>query len=107
MPDYIQVVTTVAREEDAQKVARTLVEERLAACVQIVGPITSIYRWQGATETSHEWQCWAKSRHELYPRIEEAIRKVHPYEVPEIHAVPVIAGSASYLAWLDDEVAQP
>jgi periplasmic divalent cation tolerance protein len=106
MPDYIQVVTTVSREEDARQIARTLVEQRLAACVQIVGPITSIYRWQGAIETSQEWQCWAKSRRELYPRIEEAVRKVHPYEVPEILAVPVLAGSESYLKWVDGEVMQ-
>ena len=68
MPDYIQVVTTTEHREDADRIARTLVEERLAACVQVVGPISSTYRWRGAIETAQEWQCWAKSRRDLYDR---------------------------------------
>jgi len=72
--------------------------------VQIVGPITSTYRWKGEIHSSQEWQCWAKSRRILYEAIEEAIRSCHPYEVPEILAVPITAGSRSYLAWLDEEV---
>ena len=103
MPDYIQVVTTTASRDEAERIARSLVEERLAACVQIVGPITSTYRWQGKIETSEEWQCWAKSRGELYAQIEQAIRRLHPYEVPEILAVPVVAGSEGYLKWLREE----
>ena len=105
MTDYIQVVTTTERREDAERIARALVEARLAACVQVTGPITSTYRWHGQIETAQEWQCWAKSRRELFERIEQAIRRVHPYEVPEILAIPVLAGSADYLAWLDGEVA--
>jgi len=70
--------------------------------VQILGPITSTYRWQGAVETSEEWLCLVKSRRELYPQIEEAIRRLHPYDVPEILAVPVVAGIASYVAWLEE-----
>jgi len=104
MPEYIQVVTTTASREDAERIARVLVEERLAACVQVIGPISSMYRWQGAIETSQEWLCLAKSRRELYDAIEKAIRRAHPYQVPEILAVPVVAGSADYLAWLDQEV---
>ena len=88
MPDYIQVVTTTEKQEDAQRIGRALVEGRLAACVQLVGPITSTYRWQGKIETAQEWQCWAKSRRELYDQIEQAIRRIHPYEVPEILAIP-------------------
>ncbi len=103
MTDYIQVVTTTQRKQDAEAIARALVQERLAACVQIVGPITSTYRWQGQIETSEEWQCWAKSRRALYDEIEQAILRLHAYEVPEILAVPVLAGSRSYLAWLDEE----
>ena len=74
--------------------------------MQIVGPITSTYRWQGKIETGEEWQCWAKTRGELFARVEEAIRRIHPYEVPEILAVPVVAGSARYLAWLEAEIEQ-
>jgi len=98
---YIQVVTTTARREEAERIARELVESRLAACAQVLGPITSTYRWQGKVENDQEWQCWVKTRGELFARIEEAIRRIHPYEVPEILAMPVVAGSASYLAWLD------
>lgn len=105
MAEYLQVVTTTARRDEAEQIARTLVDERLAACVQIVGPITSIYRWKGILESSEEWQCWAKTRRDLYDRVEQAIRRGHPYEVPEILAIPVLAGSASYLAWIDAETA--
>ncbi len=104
MPDYIQVMTTTASREDAERIAEALVAERLAACVQVLGPITSTYRWQGAIETAQEWLCLAKSRGELYEKIEEAIRRLHPYEVPEILALPVVAGSGAYLAWLDGEL---
>ncbi len=101
MTSYIQVVTTTARREEAQRIARELVEKRLAACAQVVGPITSIYRWQDKIETDEEWQCWCKTRGELFTQVEEAIRSMHPYETPEILAVPVVAGSERYLAWLD------
>ena len=103
MSPYIQIVTTTARRDEAERIARELVEARLAACVQIVGPITSTYRWQGKIETGEEWQCWAKTRGELFARVEEAISRIHPYEVPEILALPVLAGGARYLAWLDAE----
>jgi periplasmic divalent cation tolerance protein len=104
MTDYIQVVTTTETEEDAGRIARLLVEERLAACVQILGPVTSTYRWKGAIETSREWQCVAKSRRGLFAEVEKAIRRVHPYEVPEILAVPLVAGSEGYLEWLETEL---
>ena len=102
--EHVQVITTTERKEDAEAIARRLVEERLAACVQIIGPITSTYRWKGKIETSQEWQCWAKSRRDRYEQIERAITRLHPYDVPEILAVPITAGSRSYLAWLDEEV---
>ena len=104
MFEYIQVVTTTEHREDAERIARALVEDRLAACVQIVGPIGSTYRWRGAIETAQEWQCWAKTRRDLYDEIEVTIRHLHPYEVPEILALPVVAGYADYLAWLNGEV---
>jgi periplasmic divalent cation tolerance protein len=104
MIDFIQVVTTTEHREDAEQIARLLVERRLAACAQVTGPITSIYRWHGQIETAGEWQCWAKSRRDLYDQIEQAIRQIHPYEVPEILAVPILTGNADYLAWLENEV---
>lgn len=107
MSEYIQVVTTTERQEDAQQIARMLVESRLAACVQIVGPIVSTYRWQGKIEAAQEWQCWAKSRRGLYEEIEQAIRRIHPYEVPEILAMAVLGGNASYLEWVTKETQEP
>ena len=103
MTDFIQVVTTTEHRADAERIARALVEERLAACVQVTGPITSTYRWHGKIETAQEWQCWAKSRRDLYNEVEQAIRRLHPYEVPEILAMPILAGSADYLKWLREE----
>ncbi|MFZ1932126.1 MAG: divalent-cation tolerance protein CutA [Thermoguttaceae bacterium] len=106
MSDYIQVVTTTERREDAERIAAALVEERLAACVQVTGPVASTYRWHGKIETAQEWQCCAKSRGDLYAQIEQTIRRLHPYEVPEILAMPILAGSADYLAWLDAETGE-
>ena len=107
MNEYIQVATTVATEKEATAIAALLVEQRLAACVQVVGPMTSHYRWQGKIETAGEYLCLAKSRAALYPEIEAAIKAVHPYEVAEIIAMPIIAGSKEYLAWLGAEVREP
>jgi periplasmic divalent cation tolerance protein len=104
MNGYIQVITTTAERADAQKLARALVEQRLAACVQIVGPIESTYHWQGNVETGQEFQCWIKTRSDLYEALEQAILKLHPYSVPEVLAIPVLAGSESYLQWLGQEL---
>ncbi len=101
MTNAIQIVTTTARLEDAQAIAAHLVEQGLAACAQISGPITSIYRWQGRVETAQEWQCVIKTRAALYEAVQQAIRDRHPYETPEILATPVAHGSPDYLAWLE------
>ena len=107
MEGFIQVTTTTEKREDAERIARSLVETRLAACVQIVGPIESIYRWKDRIETASEWLCLIKSREEVYGAIEQAIQSLHPYETPEIIAVPVAAGSRDYLDWLRCELAVP
>ena len=104
MPEFIQVLTTVERREEAERIARSLVEKRLAACVQIVGPIASTYRWKGEVEAAEEWQCLVKTRRDFYHQVERGIRLLHSYEVPEIIATPIIAGSADYLEWLDENV---
>jgi periplasmic divalent cation tolerance protein len=107
MTQYIQVVTTTGSREDAERIAKMLVERRLAACVQISGPITSTYRWEGAIETASEYQCTAKSRLDLFAQLEQAIREIHPYQTPEILATQIFAGSAAYLGWLDAELQPP
>jgi periplasmic divalent cation tolerance protein len=106
MDTVIQAMTTVDSEDRAAHIAMTLVERRLAACVQVVGPISSTYWWEGAIETAREWLCLIKTREELYSQLESAIREVHPYDVPEILAVPVVAGNPTYVEWLQQE-AQP
>ncbi len=102
----IQVFTTTASEESAAQIAEALVAARLAACVQILGPITSTYRWQGAVETAREWLCLIKTEQRRYAEVEAAILALHPYDVPEILAVPVTAGHAPYLAWLNAAVTE-
>lgn len=104
MTDCVQVLTTAGSEEEAERIAHLLVERRLAACVQVVGPIVSRYRWQGAVEEEREWQCLAKTTRVAYPEVEAMIRELHSYDEPEIVAIEIIAGSAAYLAWINENV---
>ena len=103
--DFIEVRTTTETKEDAGRIARALVEGRLAACVQIIGPIESTYSWKGKIETAMEYQCLAKTRAPLFAEVEKTIKSLHPYETPEIVAVSIATGSAEYLAWLNEEIA--
>lgn len=107
MDEFIQVITTTTEKTEAQRLAHVLVEMGLAGCVQLIGPITSVYRWQGAIEEAPEWLCLIKTSRALYAEVEETIRCLHSYETPEILAVPVIAGSVSYLAWLAVALGEP
>lgn len=102
MTEYIQVATTTETRADAQAISSAVVEKRLAACAQIVGPITSTYWWQGKIETAEEWLCVIKSKEVLYKKLERAIREIHPYKEPEIIALPIIKGSKGYLDWLNE-----
>jgi periplasmic divalent cation tolerance protein len=104
MSAHIQVLTTIDSSEAAGRLAQQLVEANLAACVQVLGPLTSTYRWEGKVETAQEWLCIAKTREDRYGEVEAAIRAAHPYQVPEILAVPVTAGHEAYLRWLDAQV---
>ena len=103
MNRYVQVITTVSKRSEADKIARVLIDKKLAACVQIIGPIKSAYRWKGRIENAKEWICLIKTRKTLYKKVESAIRKIHPYEVPEIIAMPIVAAGKDYLKWLSDE----
>lgn len=104
MTEYLQVTTTTETKEDAQKIAHSIVAKRLAGCVQVIGPITSIYRWKNKIEEANEWLCIIKSKESLYAELEKTIQKVHPYEVPEIISVPIGSGSNHYLEWLEKEI---
>jgi periplasmic divalent cation tolerance protein len=102
--EYLQLLTAASSEEEAAAIAAALVERRLAACVQISGPTTSIYRWQGEIENAREWHCVAKTAASHWDAAETAIRELHSYEEPEIIATPIVAGSAGYLRWIDDSL---
>jgi periplasmic divalent cation tolerance protein len=104
MTGHIQVMTTTEHKADAEKVAKILVEKRLAACVQIIGPLTSYFHWQDKLDTAREYLCLIKSRDDLFAELEDAIKSVHPYEVPEIIATPITKGGKDYLNWMAAEL---
>lgn len=103
MADFLQLTTATSTREEAQRIAAALVERRLAACVQIAGPVRSVYRWQGRVEQADEWLLYAKTTSERYDAAESAIREMHSYECPEVIATPIVAGSSAYLEWLAAE----
>jgi len=103
MTDKIAVLTTCATWMDAEKIAVAVLEPGLAACVNILGGVGSRYRWKGAIEKSVEQMLVIKTRAELFDRVRAAIESVHPYELPEIVALPLAAGSPAYLNWIDEE----
>lgn len=104
MTDVMVVVTTMETTADAERMANVLVAGELAACVQILPPITSLYRWQGKVEKAAEILMLIKTTRQTYPKLETAILENHPYETPEIIALPVETGSDGYLTWLKTSV---
>ena len=103
MTDKIVVFTTCSSEEEARKLAAMLIEKRLAACVNITAPLTSVYRWKGVVEESQEWLLIIKSRRERFDQLRLALESAHSYELPEVLAIPVVDGSPNYLTWVDGE----
>jgi periplasmic divalent cation tolerance protein len=97
----IIVITNAPDRAIAEKIARALVEQKLAACVNILAGCSSVYRWQGKVETADEVPLLVKTRGEIYAEVEAAIKSLHPYELPEIVAVPVAHGSSEYLEWIN------
>ena len=104
MTDKIVVFSTCGSDEEARKVARGLVEKRLAACVNVTPGIRSIYRWQGAIEEDSEHLLVIKSRRDLFGRLRAELESLHSYDVPEVVALPVVDGSEAYLGWIDREL---
>lgn len=97
------VITNLPDQDSAARVAKSLIDSRLAACVNILAPCTSVYRWQGQIETAAEIPLLIKTLAVHYSKVEAAIRKLHPYELPEIIAVPLSAGLPEYLDWVAAE----
>lgn len=102
MKEYLQVFTTTQKKDEAEKIAKTLLERRLAGCVQIIGPIFSRFWWNGNLETSDEWLCIIKSKKTLYKELEHTIKSLHKYEIPEIIALHIDDGNLDYLEWLKE-----
>lgn len=100
MSDALIVFSSCANREEARKIASTIVEERFAACVQLLGPMESVYRWQGAVESSEEILMLFKTTQEQFPGLEKRVAELHSYDTPEIIAVPVVGVAGKYLAWL-------
>jgi periplasmic divalent cation tolerance protein len=105
MEQFRIVLTTASSRDEAKRIAKALVEERLAACVNLVGGVESIYRWQGAVEEAAEVLLLIKTNVEKLEALETAVRRLHSYEVPEFLIFEVNGGSAAYLEWLDDSLA--
>ena len=103
LEDAVQVMTTVDDETSAHRIAEHAIEHRRAACAQVLGPMRSRFHWQGTVADEQEWLVILKSPKSGYEALQTAILDVHPYDVPEILAVPVIAGHAPYLSWLAEE----
>ncbi|MGP4045148.1 divalent-cation tolerance protein CutA [Streptomyces sp. 2A115] len=103
--DWLTVLTTTDAPEKAEALARGAVEARVAACAQIAGPVSSVYRWKGEIETTREWQVLFKTTELRYGELETYLRGAHDYDVPEIIATPVVRGSAEYLEWMERETA--
>jgi len=104
MTDKRIVLSTAASEEEARKIAQALVARRLAACVNIVGPIHSVYRWKGAVESAAEHLLIIKTTSAAFPRVRDAIRELHSYELPECVMLSIEAGSEDYLHWIEESV---
>ena len=104
--NFLSVTTMCASKEEAEKIADTLVERKAAACVQITGPVLSVYRWKGKIEKEQEWRCTAKTRAALLKAVEKIIESLHAYELPEISVTEISGGSEEYLGWIAEETSR-
>lgn len=103
MGTHIQVQMTFPTAESAEATASRLVDERLAACAQILEPIQSVYVWKEKRESTREILVFAKTKAELFDRLVETVKEIHPYECPQIVALPIVAANKDYLVWIDEQ----
>ena len=106
MPKYIVVLVTCGSEEEALRIAHALVEGHLAACVNLVSPIRSIYRWEGKIWDEKEWLLIIKTQAKRFDRLKKRVKSLHSYDVPEIISLPIVEGSSSYLNWIRENTKQ-
>jgi periplasmic divalent cation tolerance protein len=104
MTDKIVVLSTCASAEEAERLARRVIDDRLAACVNVLSPVRSFYRWKGEIEDSAEWLLIIKSTRDKFDALRAALESAHTYEVPEVIAIPIVDGSPNYLAWIEREL---
>ena len=102
MVDAIIVLVTCGSEEEAVKIAHSLVEERVAACVNLISPVRSIYRWKGKIWDEREWILIIKTQKKRFEELEKKVKSLHSYSVPEIIGLPVVEGAPSYLKWVEE-----
>ncbi|TQM84731.1 periplasmic divalent cation tolerance protein [Saccharothrix saharensis] len=101
--NHVVVITTTDSEDAAGTLAKAIVEARLAACVQVSGPVRSVYRWDGEVHDDREWQLWIKTAYDRVDELTEFVEARHSYDVPEVLALPVLGGNADYLAWVTEQ----
>jgi periplasmic divalent cation tolerance protein len=106
MADCRQVTTSLPDKDAAEELASRLIQERLAACAQVVGPVSSTYWWQGGIHHAQEWLCHFKTSAARLPLLMERIRRLHPYDLPEVVAVTISDGDPDYLRWIEDEISK-
>lgn len=104
MTEYIQVFSSVVNRDAAEKIGESVIEKKLAAIVQITGPVKSMYMWHGKMLKGEDWRIVMKTTRDLYEELEAEIKRIHPYGVPEILAVPVLEGNMDYLNWISKEL---
>jgi periplasmic divalent cation tolerance protein len=104
MTDKIVVLSTCASAEEAERLARRVIDDRLAACVNVLSPVRSFYRWKGEIEDSAEWLLIIKSTRDKFDGLRAALESAHTYEVPEVIAIPIVEGSPNYLSWIEREL---
>jgi periplasmic divalent cation tolerance protein len=104
MDEFLVVYVTVGSPDEGERLSRALVEERLAACVNRVGPVRSVYRWQGQIEQNDEELLIIKTKRALFERLKTRVQELHSYSVPEIIALPILEGSEPYLKWLKEQL---
>jgi periplasmic divalent cation tolerance protein len=97
---YIVVMVTTASKQEAEKIAQRVLKERLIACANIIGPVSSLFNWSGKMEKAEEYLIFMKSRKDLFEKLAETVKALHSYEVPEIIVLPIVEGSKEYLDWL-------
>jgi len=102
--EHVLVLSTVGSAADGERIARALVERRLAACVNLLPGVLSVYRWQGEVRQEQEWLLLVKTREQALPSLRAALVSLHPYELPELVALPISAGHEPYLRWIDDSL---